>query len=97
MHGIIQSPPLTPLPVHHCRVPLLSNSSTQNLCSEEAALRALNDLLINTAWRMVHDYRAFLVINLGVYPRVSNQVDDPLLTLILVQTKAGREIAGESQ
>ena len=48
------------------------NSSTQHLCSEESTLRLLNDLLIDTLWRVVHDYSPGLVVNLCIDFGVSN-------------------------
>jgi len=63
--------------------PLFRNCRTKHLRPEEATLGPLNDLLINRLWWVVHDHCALLVIDLGVYSGVSDQVDNPLLTLIL--------------
>lgn len=41
---------------------------------------------------MIHDNCALLVIDLGINTSVADQVDDPLLTLILVKAEAGGEI-----
>ena len=46
---------------------------------------------------MVHDHRALLVVDLGVDTGVADQVDNPLLTLILVQTETGRKVPREIQ
>lgn len=55
----------------------------QDLGPEEAALRPLDDLLVYRLRRVVHNYCAGLVVDLGVYARVPDEVDDPLLTLVL--------------
>ena len=68
---------------------LLRNSSTQDLCPEETSLGALNNLLVYAAWWVVHNHCAFLVINLRIDPRVSDQVDNPLLTLVLGKSETG--------
>ena len=57
----------------------------ENLRPEETPLRPLNDLLIHRLWRMIHDDRAILVVNFGVYSRISDEVDYPLLAFILVK------------
>ena len=46
---------------------------------------------------MVHDHRALLVVDLGVDTGVADQIDNPLLTLILVQTETGRKVPREIQ
>lgn len=62
-------------------------SSAQNLGPEEAALCPLNDLLVDGLWRVVHDDCAGLVVNLCVYASVADEVDDPLLALVLGKTE----------
>ena len=74
---------------------LLGHSSAEDLCAEEAALGALDNLLVDAHGRVVHDDGAGLVVNLGVNASVADEVDDPLLTLVLAQAKAGREIPAE--
>ena len=64
--------------------PLLRHRRTKHLRPEEPALRPLDDLLVHTLRRVVHDDRALLVVDLGVDPRVSDQVHNPLLAFILV-------------
>lgn len=71
----------------------LRYSRTKHLRPKEPALRPLNNLLIHTNRRMVHDNRALLVINLGVDPRVPNQVNNPLLTLIFIEAETARQIS----
>lgn len=56
----------------------LPNRRTHDLRPEEAALRPLDDLLIHTLRRVVHDNRACLVIDLRIDPCIANEVDDPL-------------------
>lgn len=65
----------------------------QNLCPEESTLRLLDHLLIHRLRRVVHDHRTLLVVNLGINPGVANQVDDPLLALILAQAETSRQVA----
>jgi hypothetical protein len=74
---------------------LLGHSGAKDLCAEETALGALDNLLVDTHGRVVHDDSAGLVVNLGVDPSVADEVNNPLLTLILAQTEAGREIPVE--
>jgi hypothetical protein len=64
----------------------------QDLCPEEGSLGLLNDLLVNRLGRVVHDDGALLVVDLGVNPGVADEVDNPLLTLILAQTKTSGQI-----
>ena len=72
-------------------------SIPQDLCPEECTLGLLNDLLVHRLRRVVHDHRALLVVDLGVDTGVADQVDNPLLTLILVQTETGRKVPSEIQ
>ncbi|KAJ8112104.1 hypothetical protein OPT61_g5455 [Boeremia exigua] len=65
-----------------------------DLGTEEAALCALDDLLVYALWGVVHDDCAGLVVDLGVDTCVADQVDDPLLTLVLRQAEACREVPG---
>ena len=62
---------------------LLGYSSAEDLGAEEAALGALNNLLVDAHGRVVHDNGAGLVVDLRVDASVTNEVDDPLFTLIL--------------
>jgi hypothetical protein len=59
------------------------NRSTQDLRPEEAALCSLNNLLVYALRRVVHDDGAGLIVDLSVDACVADQVDDPLLALIL--------------
>lgn len=43
-------------------------------------------LLINRICRVVHENRAFLVVELAIHSRVSDQVHDPLLAFVLIET-----------
>lgn len=62
------------------------------MCAEEGTLGLLNDLLVDRLRGVVHDNSALLVIDLGVNPGVANKVDNPLLTLVLVETEAGGKV-----
>lgn len=42
---------------------------------------------------MVHDDGAVLAVNLGVEPRVADQVDDPLLAVVGVEAELGAQVA----
>jgi hypothetical protein len=68
------------------------DSGAENLCAEEAALCALNDLLVDGLRGVVHDDGAGLVVDLGIDACVADQVDDPLLTLVLREAEAGGEV-----
>jgi len=68
--------------------------SAQDLSPEEAALCPLDDLLIDGLWWVVHNDCAGLVINLCVYACVADEVDNPLLTLVLREAEAGGEVPG---
>jgi hypothetical protein len=50
-------------------------------------------LLVDRLGRVVHDNSALLVVDLGVNPGVADQVDNPLLTLVLVQAETSGQIA----
>jgi hypothetical protein len=67
---------------------LLSNRGTQYLSPKEASLRPLDDLLVDTAWWMVHHNCTLLVVDLCVHPGISDQVDNPLLAFVLVKSKS---------
>jgi len=56
-------------------------------------LRTLNDLLIDRICGVVHQHRSLLVIEFAVHARISDQVYDPLLTLVLVETEACGEVS----
>ena len=71
---------------------LLGYSGAEDLGAEEAALGALNNLLVDAHGRVVHDNGAGLVVDLGVDARVADQVDDPLLAFVLRQAEAGGEV-----
>lgn len=60
--------------------------------SEERTLGLLDDLLVHRLGRVVHKNSALLVVNLGIDTGVADQVDNPLLALVLVQTQTGREV-----
>jgi hypothetical protein len=62
------------------------------LCAEEGTLSLLNDLLVHRLGRVVHDDGARLVVDLGIDTGVADEVDDPLLTLVLAQTETSGEI-----
>lgn len=64
------------------------------MCAEEGTLCLLDDLLIDRLGRVVHDNSALLVVDLGIHPSIADQVDNPLLTLILVKTEASGQVAG---
>jgi hypothetical protein len=71
---------------------LLGHSSTEDLCAEEAALGTLDNLLVDAHGWVVHDDGAGLVVDLGVDAGVADEVNNPLLTLVLAQAEAGREV-----
>lgn len=71
---------------------LFCDSSAQDLCAEEGTLGLLDDLLVDRLRGVVHDNSALLIIDLGVNPGVTNKVDNPLLTLVLVQTEASGKV-----
>lgn len=85
-------PPQKPLPI---LLPSMKSAKTtillrsfryrgaQNLCPEEAALSSLDDLLVDGLWGVVHDDCAGLVVDLCVDAGVADEVDDPLLALVL--------------
>ena len=79
----------------HSWISLPGNGSREDLCSEEATLCTLDDLLVDADGWMVHDDGAGLVVDLGVDAGVADQVDDPLLTLVLAEAEAGREVPGK--
>ena len=62
------------------------------MCPEEGALGLLNNLLVHRLRGVVHDHCAFLIINLGIDSGIADEVDNPLLTLILVQAETGGKI-----
>lgn len=71
---------------------LLGNSSAEDLGAEETALGALDDLLVDAHGRVVHDDGAGLVVDLGVDAGVADEVNNPLLTLVLAKAEAGGEV-----
>ena len=66
---------------------LLCHSGAEDLGAEEATLGALDDLLVDAHGRVVHDDRASLVVDLGVYTSVADEIDNPFLTFRMRQTK----------
>lgn len=62
------------------------------MCPEESTLGLLDDLLVHRLGRVVHNNGALLVVNLGINTCVTDQVDNPLLALILVQAETGGKI-----
>lgn len=62
---------------------LSGDCGTENLGPEETTLCPLDDLLVNGLWWVVHDDGALLVVDLCIDAGVSDEVDDPLLTLVL--------------
>lgn len=74
---------------HH---PLPSNGSTEDLSAEETTLCPLDDLLVDGLRGMVHDDCALLIVDLCVDAGVSDEVDDPLLALVLRETEARGEV-----
>ena len=71
---------------------LLGHSGAENLCAEEAALGALDNLLVDAHGRVVHDDGAGLIVDLGVDAGVADEVNNPLLTLVLAKAEAGGEV-----
>lgn len=71
---------------------LLGHSGAEDLGTEEAALGALDDLLVDAHGRVVHDDGAGLIVDLGVDAGVADEVNNPLLTLVLAKAEAGGEV-----
>lgn len=67
---------------------LFRDGSAQDLGAEEAALGALDDLLVDGLRGVVHDDGAGLVVDLCVDARVADQIDDPLLALVFREAEA---------
>lgn len=86
-HFFIQKPWTSTLSLY-----LSSNSSAQHLCSEESTLGTLDDLLVDADGRVVHDNSAGLVVNLGVDAGIADEVDNPLLALVVGKSEAGGEV-----
>ena len=61
------------------------NSIPQNLSPKESTLGLLNNLLIYRLRRVVHNDCSLLVVDLCINPRVTDQVNNPLLAFILTQ------------
>lgn len=74
---------------------LLCHSGAEDLGAEEATLGALDDLLVDAHGRVVHDDGAGLVVDLGIHAGVADQVDNPLLTLVLAEAETGGEVPGK--
>lgn len=64
----------------------------QDLSPEKGTLCLLNDLLVHRLRWVVHDNGALLVVDLGIDTGVADQVDDPLLTLVLAETQARGQV-----
>lgn len=71
---------------------LFGDGGVQNLRAEEASLGLLNDLLVDVVGRVVHDDGTVLAINLGVETGITDEVNNPLLTIVRVEAKLGAEI-----
>lgn len=67
-------------------IPLSRYRSTKDLGPEKSTLSSFYNLLIYGAGRMVHDNRALFIVNLGIDSCVTDEVDNPLLALVLAQT-----------
>ena len=74
---------------------LLGYGSAEDLGAEEAALGALNNLLVDAHGRVVHDDGAGLVVDLGVDTGVADEIDNPLLALVLAEAEEGGEVPVE--
>lgn len=72
---------------------LFRDGRVENLCPEEATLGLLNDLLVDIVGRVVHDNGAVLAVNLGVETSLTDEVNDPLFTVIRVEAELGAEVA----
>lgn len=68
---------------------LLGDSGTQHTRSKMHTLRPLNDLLINRVCRVIHQDSPFSIVKLAIHTRISDEVDDPLLAFVLVETETG--------
>lgn len=79
-------------PCPFCLPALSGHSRSQHLSPEESSLGPLNDLLVDATGWVVHDDGSFLVVNLRVDPSVANEIDYPLLTLVLTKTQTCAQI-----
>lgn len=68
---------------------LLGDSGTQHTRSKMHTLRPLNDLLINRVCRVIHQDSPFSIVKFAIHTRISDEVDDPLLAFVLVETETG--------
>lgn len=66
---------------------LSRDSCAEDLGSEETALCSLNDLLVYAAVGVVHDDGSLLEVDLCIEARVADEVNDPLLALVHVETE----------
>ncbi len=64
-------------------MPSFGNGGVEDLSAEESALGALYHLLIHGLRWMIHQHSAVFVINLRIHAGVADQVDDPLLSVVL--------------
>lgn len=71
---------------------LLGNGGAQDLSPEEASLRSLDDLLVDGGRRVVHNDSTLLVIDLSIDTSISDEVDDPLLTLAIRESQTLAEV-----
>lgn len=76
----------------HVRNYMIVKGLPQDLSPEEGTLCLLDNLLVYRLRRVVHDNSALLVVDLGIDTGVADQIDDPLLTLVLAETQAGGEV-----
>lgn len=58
-------------------------SGAEDLGPKESTFCSFDNLLVDGAGRVVHHHCAFLVVDLGIDSSITDEVDNPLLTLIL--------------
>ena len=74
-----------------------SENVPENLRPEEATLCPLNNLLIYGLRWVIHYHSAVSVVDLCVDTGVTDEIDDPLFTFILVEAESSGEIPGKRE
>lgn len=82
----------TSLQIAEQDIHLFRHGGAQHLCAEESSFGLLNNLLINTLRGMVHKNGSGLVVDFGVHFCVSDEIDNPLFSLSIGQSKSRRKV-----
>ena|SRR5579871_330623 len=69
------------------------NRRTKHLSPKEPTLCTLNNLLVDTHGRMIHNDGTRLIVDLCVDTGVTDEVDNPFLAGVFIETEAGGEIS----